>query len=174
MDPAATTTRSPARTASRRRDSRPLANRTSGLFGAWSQSASGDPSAQRRGTRRRIGKTTTICTSEHPINTIENLGSWTVAEAGYLESSCGPTNVLFDPLFEENSYIYLSYCANTEETHFTRYKWSPESGLSDPAVIVKTTIVPADPWHRFGSAGFEEDGVTLWMLSGDHFHSEHG
>ena len=70
MDPAATTTRSPARTASGRRESRPLAKRTSGLLGLWAQSAPGDRSVQRRGTRRRIGQTTTTRTSEHPIGNV--------------------------------------------------------------------------------------------------------
>lgn len=92
----------------------------------------------------------------------------------YEISACGLTNVILDPEFETNRFIYVSHCLDEEITRLMRYTWSEAEGINDGAVIVETQVTRRDEWHRFGSMGFEEDGETMWVLVGDHFHQRFG
>jgi glucose/arabinose dehydrogenase len=97
---------------------------------------------------------------------------WEFQEEFITDGACGPTNVLLDPDFDENSLIYVSYCVDDAVTRLVRYTWSPALGPTQPAVIFETVLEePLDYWHRFGSMGFEEDGV-LWFFLGEHFHPD--
>lgn len=104
------------------------------------------------------------------------IDSWEFQEDVVPEQACGATNVIFDPEFEDNSFIYVTYClGDMAVTQLVRYQFSPETGPTDPAVIFETTNGhESEPWHRFGSLGFEEDGETLWMYSGDQFDRDNG
>jgi hypothetical protein len=88
-------------------------------------------------------------------------------------AACGLTNLRLDPEFEQNHYLYVSYCVDDEVTRLMRYTWSEEEGIRDGAVIVETVVEKKEQWHRFGSMGFEADG-TMWVLVGDHFHKAFG
>jgi len=94
------------------------------------------------------------------------------AEEMSLSDACSPTNVLVDPGFETNGFIYVTYCKDLNTTQLVRYSFDRDSGMTDPAVIFETIREEADQgWHRFGSMDFEADG-TLWMTVGDHELSE--
>lgn len=100
---------------------------------------------------------------------------WEIPDTVVPTEACGLTNLLLDPEFSDNGFIYVTYCTDYRRTHLVRYTWSEADGLSDKAQIFVTELPKrTDEWHRFGSMGFEEDGETLWMLVGDHFISEHG
>jgi glucose/arabinose dehydrogenase len=78
-------------------------------------------------------------------------------------------NVLFDPDFEENHYIYLSRCIGLQETRLSRFRLEDLSKLASTEAEILSIEEPRaeEAWHRFGSMGFEEDGETLWVLHGD-------
>lgn len=106
---------------------------------------------------------------------LELNGSWDIPEEVFVGEACGLTNILLDPEFSENGFIYVTYCTSVTETLLVRYTWSQDDGLSDRQVIFETQLKKqTDEWHRFGSLGFEEDGETLWMLVGDHFIMANG
>lgn len=97
---------------------------------------------------------------------------WDFDEELITDGACGPTNILLDPDFEENSFIYVSYCVDDAVTRLVRYTWSKALGPTQPAVIFETVLEePLDYWHRFGSMGFEEGGV-MWFFLGEHFHPD--
>jgi hypothetical protein len=100
--------------------------------------------------------------------------SYDLPEPVHDVGACGLTNILLDPEFETNRFIYVSYCVDEEVTRLMRYTWSEDQGIDDGAVILETVVEPRDVWHRFGSMGFEPDGKTMWVLVGDHFHKELG
>lgn len=105
-------------------------------------------------------------------DSVRGLKRWGVEEATLTEAACGPTNVLLDPEFADNGFVYITYCVDESVTHLARHRWSARDGLGPATVIFETVIEePQDLWHRFGSIGFEPDGRTLWALSGDHFLS---
>lgn len=94
--------------------------------------------------------------------------SWDFADDGFVEYACAPTNVLLDPKFEDNHFIYITKCSEPETTQLLRFVFDEESGLSDRQVIFETTYLEGqEGWHRMGSMGFESDEV-LWLLVGDH------
>lgn len=96
----------------------------------------------------------------------KKLKQWTVPDDLLMENACVPANVLFDPHYDENGFVYLSYCNNATDTRIARYQLSLSSGFSDLQVILETD--GGGTWHRFGSMDFEEDGETLWVQVGDH------
>ena len=101
-------------------------------------------------------------------SSVQALAELTVPDQVYDESACGLTNVLVDPLFEQNHFLYLSYCTSTTNTRLVRVTWEAER-LRDLQVIFETGLEKRkDEWHRFGSMGFEQDGETLWLLVGEH------
>jgi glucose/arabinose dehydrogenase len=108
-------------------------------------------------------------------DTLEVSTSWDVPDTVYDHEACGLTNLLLDPEFSDNGFVYVSYCTSPTNTRLVRYTWSEEDGLTDQAVIYETNLTKkTDEWHRFGSMGFEADGETLWMLVGDHFNADNG
>lgn len=99
--------------------------------------------------------------------------TWLFAEAMYTGEACAPSNIILDPAFEQNQFIYVSYCPEVTTTRLVRYRWSTDTGLSEPATIYESYRAGATVgWHRFGSMGFEEDEETLWMLVGEHGQGE--
>ena len=102
------------------------------------------------------------------------LESYELPDPVHDTAACGLTNLRLDPEFEQNHFVYVSYCVDDEVTRLMRYTWSEEDGIRDGAVILETVVEKRDQWHRFGSMGFEEDGRTMWILVGDHFHKEFG
>jgi hypothetical protein len=108
-------------------------------------------------------------------DSLELTASWDVPDTVIDQEACGLTNLLIDPEFNDNGFIYLTYCTDKVTTRLMRYNWSEEDGLTEPAIIFETLLpAPTDEWHRFGSLGFEADGKTLWMMAGDHNASWHG
>lgn len=94
--------------------------------------------------------------------------TWDFADDGFIEYACAPTNILLDPKFEENHFVYITKCAEPEVTQLLRFVFDEESGLSDRQVIFETSKPDGQGgWHRMGSMGFETDEV-LWILVGDH------
>lgn len=83
------------------------------------------------------------------------------------EEACGVTNLLLDPEFEDNGMVYVSYCSSNRITRLSRI--TLDAGKIEDLQVILETVLKADKdgWHRFGSMGFEEDGRTLWMFSGD-------
>lgn len=93
----------------------------------------------------------------------------------YLDEGCGLHSLTLDPAFAERPYVYLTRCVDTRTSTLTRHRFEPGSVLAPGEREVLTVSTPSDPpedWHRFGSLGFEPDGVTLWVLLGDHFFRE--
>jgi Glucose / Sorbosone dehydrogenase len=99
--------------------------------------------------------------------------SWIFTEEMHAEDACSPTNLLFDADYEENRYIYVTYCPSVTTTRLMRYEWTPKDGPSNPTLILEVGRADAQAgWHRFGSMGWEDDGETLWILLGEHEASE--
>ena len=83
------------------------------------------------------------------------------------KDACGLANLLLDPEFETNGLIYVSYCTSDTITRLSRITYN-DTGLSDLQIIVETELEKGTGgWHRFGSMGFEPDGLTLWVFSGE-------
>jgi len=99
---------------------------------------------------------------------LAEVGRTTIPDTFYLEG-CGLLNVLFDPDFEENHYVYLSRCTELQATRLSRFRLDDISTLAGTETEILSIEEPRaeDAWHRFGSMGFEEDGETLWVLHGD-------
>ena len=99
---------------------------------------------------------------------VAEVGRATIDDTFYLDG-CGLLNVLFDPDFEENRFIYLSRCVELEVTRLSRFRLDDIETLASTEAEILTIDEPLveHPWHRFGSMGFEEDGETLWVLHGD-------
>lgn len=92
---------------------------------------------------------------------------WDFKEQMLTGDACGPTNLLLDPNFASNQFIYVSYCKDSRTTQLVRYKFTEETGPISPHVIFETRVAEHELWRRFGSMGFE-DSETIWMLVGDH------
>lgn len=99
---------------------------------------------------------------------VSEVGRATIDDTFYLDG-CGLLNVLFDPDFEENRFIYLSRCVELQVTRLSRFRFEDIATLASTEAEILTIDEPLveHPWHRFGSMGFEEDGETLWVLHGD-------
>lgn len=99
---------------------------------------------------------------------VAELGRATIPDTFYSDG-CGLLNVLFDPDFEENHYIYLSRCLELKVTRLSRFRFDDIESVADTEAEILTIEedLIENPWHRFGSMGFEEDGETLWVLHGD-------
>lgn len=94
--------------------------------------------------------------------------SWDFADDAFVEYACAPTNVILDPDFESNRFIYVTKCSEAETTQLLRFVFDEEAGLSDRQVIFETTHPSGQGgWHRMGSMGFETDEI-LWLFVGDH------
>lgn len=94
--------------------------------------------------------------------------SWDFADGAIYDYACAPTNVLLDPDYEQNGYIYISKCSDLETTQLLRFTFDEEEGLADRQVIFETSKPGAQAaWHRMGSMGWESDDI-LWLLVGDH------
>lgn len=107
--------------------------------------------------------------------TLDVLGSFELPDPIESTGACVLANVLPDPEFSQNGFVYTTYCRTMTNTRLVRYRFSEESGLSDSSLIFETILdEEVDYWHRFGSLGFEADGKTLWMLVGDHQVPENG
>lgn len=92
---------------------------------------------------------------------------WTFKEQMLMGDACGPTNLLFDPKFASNHFIYVSYCRDNRTTRLVRYEFSEKTGPTSPSVIFETQVHSPELWRRFGSMGFEDEDI-LWMFVGDH------
>lgn len=99
---------------------------------------------------------------------VAEVGRVTIPDTFY-QDGCGLLNVLFDPDFEENHYVYLSRCIGLQETRLSRFRFDDISKLASTEAEILSIEEPRaeEAWHRFGSMGFEEDGETLWVLHGD-------
>src|SRR5688572_30015179 len=99
---------------------------------------------------------------------VTEVGRASIDDTFYLDG-CGLLNVLFDPEFEENHFIYLSRCVELQVTRLSRFSFEDITTLASTEAEILTIDEPLveHPWHRFGSMGFEEDGETLWVLHGD-------
>lgn len=129
----------------------------------------GDPRTSEMLITTRDGRLVLVSLEEGEAQVVKD---YPFQEEMSLQDACAPTNVLLDPEFETNSFLYVTYCRDLNTTQLVRYTWEREAGLSAPSVIFQTTREEAtEGWHRFGSMGFEPDG-TLWMTVGDHEVSE--
>jgi hypothetical protein len=98
---------------------------------------------------------------------LREVRSASLPDAVHNKDACGLTNLLLDPEFEENRFVYVSYCTSSTVTRLSRVTYV-DGGLEDLQVIVESKLEnPTGGWHRFGSMGFEADGRTLWVLSGE-------
>lgn len=99
---------------------------------------------------------------------VTEVGRATIDDTFYFDG-CGLLNVLFDPDFDENRFIYLSRCVELQITRLSRFRFDDIAMLASTEAEILTIDEPLveHPWHRFGSMGFEEDGETLWVLHGD-------
>src|SRR5690606_5978584 len=99
---------------------------------------------------------------------VTEVGRATIDDTFYFDG-CGLLNVLFDPDFDENRFIYLSRCDELQITRLSRFRFDDIAMLASTEAEILTIDEPLveHPWHRFGSMGFEEDGETLWVLHGD-------
>jgi hypothetical protein len=96
------------------------------------------------------------------------LARFSFQEDMVLDDACVPTNILLDPGFTSNAYLYVTYCAGSTKDRLVRYRWDKSEGLVEPATILELSQEQANShWHRFGSMGFEDDSV-LWIFTGDH------
>lgn len=92
--------------------------------------------------------------------------------AVHLDEGCGLHSITLDPDFARNSALYLTRCLSARASALTRHVFEPAAVLAPGELTilgVSTETDPPEQWHRFGSIGFEPDGVTLWALLGDHF-----
>lgn len=90
----------------------------------------------------------------------------------FFDEGCGLHSIVVDPQFQDNGFIYMTRCVDTLTSTLTRHVAFPLSQLeSSGKEILSTKLDEAqlEDWHRFGSFGFESDGVTMWLLVGDHF-----
>jgi len=85
---------------------------------------------------------------------------------------CGLHSITLDPDFASNAALYLTRCLSARASALTRHVFEPARVLAAGELTileVSTQAEPPEQWHRFGSIGFEPDGMTLWALLGDHF-----
>ena len=88
----------------------------------------------------------------------------------YFESQGGLFDVILDPDFEENSFVYLSYAHGNPDSNGTRVTRAHFDGatLSDLKVIFDATPTKDTPVHYGGRMTFLPDG-TLLVTIGDGF-----
>ncbi len=92
---------------------------------------------------------------------------WPLTEKMVIEDACGPSNLLLDPKFSNQGFIYITYCASPTKNRLVRYQFDFESGPSEPRTILEIDAPSPELWRRFGSMGWEDED-TLWLLVGDH------
>jgi glucose/arabinose dehydrogenase len=95
--------------------------------------------------------------------------------AVYTKEGCGLLGLALDPEFAQNGYLYIGRCVDDFKSTLSRYDFSNLAGLEASAaeiMSITTDTVPPEIWHRWGSLGFEPDGVTMWALIGDTFIRE--
>lgn len=99
------------------------------------------------------------------------LAVWEFTEEMVIRDACGPSNLLLDQEFDENHFIYVTYCASPTVNRLVRYTLDMEHGPRDPAIIFETVVAEGkELWRRFGSLDWI-DRETLWILVGDHEHA---
>jgi hypothetical protein len=86
------------------------------------------------------------------------------------EQGCGPLSLAFDPAFATNRFVYIAHCVDLTRNSLVRYS-AEELGIIETTgaeiLLITNPETPKELWHRWGSMGFEPDGVTLWVLMGD-------
>jgi glucose/arabinose dehydrogenase len=93
----------------------------------------------------------------------------------YTDEGCGVLGMAFDPDFASTHFLYAGRCVDALTTTLSRYDVSNLSTAGSTEAEIMTVITdetPPEDWHRWGSMGFEPDGVTMWALLGDLFLRE--
>lgn len=108
-------------------------------------------------------------------NKAKRLGGFQIPSV-FLQGECGLMSITLHPNFEENNYIFASYCyQDATQNRLARFSFSSEDYESIPSslTLIGDFIEPRakKAWHNSGSLGFEDDDV-LWILIGDNTISE--
>lgn len=85
---------------------------------------------------------------------------------------CGVLGMALDPDFTSNHFAYVGRCVDELTTTLARYRIDDlaAAAVTEAEIMtVSTDERPPEFWHRWGSMGFEPDGVTMWALLGDLF-----
>lgn len=95
----------------------------------------------------------------------------------YGAGDCGLISVALDPDWEQNGYLYASYCLSQNDSALMRYVFrvGDYANVNRTGAAVATIGEPSAerPWHNLGSIGFFPDAErSMWVLVGDKTVSE--
>ena len=83
---------------------------------------------------------------------------------------CGLISGAFDPGFEDNGFVYFSFCTSNTSSGVYRYDFDAADLASIDAsaveIIAGSEPAASNPWHNVGALGFDSSGA-LWTAFGE-------